>query len=359
MHNYNGRSLLEFCTLSKLEFADARLQRLTEWSATALGRKNLQISVASADASFRRYFRVHGELQTWIVMDAPPEKEDTTPFIKVSEMLVNAGVNAPEVLAQNLAEGYLLLSDLGSRTYLTALADREQAGGLYADAIDALVRMQIGCAPRVRELPPYDAALLKREVELFPDWFVMKHLGLTLAAAERAVLDSAFSILIDAALAQPRVFVHRDYHSRNLMATDRDAQGSNPGILDFQDAVHGPITYDLVSLLRDCYVAWPAEQVHGWLREFRSRAQSSGLDVGASEPEFVRWFDLMGMQRHLKAIGIFARLAHRDGKHGYLPDIPRTLNYIREVLPSYAKSSELRAFAELIEARIAPALGRT
>ncbi len=339
---------------------DVRLQRLTEWTAATLGHNDIRISVASADASFRRYFRAsHGRRtseRTWIVMDAPPEKEDSRPYINVAGMLADAGVNAPKVIAQNLAEGFLLLSDLGHCTYLATLAQTGSTGRsadlLYRDALTTLVRMQTGCASRVGELPAYDAALLKREMELFPKWFIGNHLGLTIDAAERGLFASVFAILTDSALEQPRVFVHRDYHSRNLMATDSAIHGPNPGVLDFQDAVWGPITYDLVSLLRDCYIAWPIERVHAWLCDYRDRARQAGLDVG-DDAQFLRWFDLMGVQRHLKAIGIFARLAHRDGKRGYLNDIPRTLNYIRAVLPAYP---EMQSLAQFIDMRIVPLL---
>jgi N-acetylmuramate 1-kinase len=341
---------------------DPRLRRLTDWTKQVLGRDDLDISVASADASFRRYFRVRGlagVADTRIVMDAPPDKEDIAPYVRVATMLVAAGVNAPRVLAQNSTEGFLLLDDLGNLTYLAALetlskpADTPRIGGLYGDALDALVKMQSGCDAGARALPHYDSALLKREMELFPEWFVNRHLGVALRSDDRALLDAAFAVLIDSALAQPRVFVHRDYHSRNLMVVEQAGHGRNPGVLDFQDAVYGPITYDAVSLLRDCYVAWPLERVHDWLREYRNAARQAGLDVGRSEDEWRRWFDLMGVQRHLKAIGIFARLWHRDGKQGYLKDIPRTLSYIRSVIPAYP---ELHGLGTLIESSILPAI---
>jgi N-acetylmuramate 1-kinase len=333
---------------------DLRLQQLTAWTCQVLARSDLSISVASADASFRRYFRAAtsgATPQTWIVMDAPPEKEDVGPFIKVAQMLVDAGINAPRVVAQNVDGGFLLLTDLGNSTYLTELKNDLRTDALYRDALIALVQMQSRCL-HARELPAYDAALLRREMDLFPEWFVGKHLGLTLDGAALAGLEKAFACLIDAALAQPKVFVHRDYHSRNLMISDSVEFGPNPGVLDFQDAVYGPITYDLVSLLRDCYVAWPLERVQGWVREYCALAGAARLDVG-SETECWRWFELMGVQRHLKAIGIFARLWHRDGKVGYLHDIPRTLQYIRAVAPRYA---ELQPLAQLIEAEIVPLL---
>jgi len=334
--------------------ADPRLEQLTDWVRATLANPNLAIEVASADASFRRYFRARGGDDTWIVMDAPPDKENVGPFIAVAEMLIAAGVNAPRIVARNLKLGFLLLSDLGSRTYLTALAQPDRVDTLYDDAMAALASMQAGCAPRVAELPAYDAELLRREMELFPEWFMRRHLDIDIDAPTRRVLDAAFERLIESALAQPRVFVHRDYHSRNLMTTIGEARlGGNPGVLDFQDAVYGPITYDLVSLLRDCYIAWPAEKVSAWASAYRQRAESKGLMSPVDEATWQRWFDLMGVQRHLKAIGIFARLWHRDGKPGYLGDIPRTLGYIRSVLPRYPEFKEL---SELIELRIVAAL---
>jgi len=334
--------------------ADPRLEQLTAWARTTLAQPGLGIEVASADASFRRYFRVRNGADTWIVMDAPPDKENVGPFIAVAEMLVAAGVNAPRILARNLEQGFLLLSDLGNRTYLAELGRQDRADALYEDALAALAGMQAGCAACVTGLPAYDAALLRREMELFPEWFVQRHLGVEVDTRMRNILDAAFERLIESALAQPRVFVHRDYHSRNLMATANDLRlGSNPGVLDFQDAVFGPITYDLVSLLRDCYVAWPPEKVSAWALGYRQRALTLGLMGPIDEAQWLRWFDLMGVQRHLKAIGIFARLWHRDGKPGYLADIPRTLSYVRAVLPQYP---EFEGLAELIDSRIVGAL---
>jgi len=322
--------------------AEARVVRLADWARQALRRPDLQVSVASADASFRRYFRMSspavGALDTWIVMDAPPEKEDVGPFIQVAKMLESAGVHAPRIVAENLSEGFLLLTDLGDRTYLAALAQRETAPRLYTDALRTLVAMQVGCARYGGELPPYDAAFLDTEMQLFPDWFLTKHLQLTLSDSMRADLVRSFAVVAESALAQPRVFVHRDYHSRNLMVLPGP---SNPGVLDFQDARYGPITYDLVSVLRDCYIEWPVARVHDWVREFRSLAVQAGL-TQAPEQEFLRWFDLMGVQRHLKVAGIFARLWHRDGKAGYLKDLPLTLHYLRSVLPGYPELESLR-----------------
>lgn len=332
---------------------DPRLAQLHSWVAELFGADDFTIAPASADASFRRYFRVARGERTWIAMDAPPDKEDMEPYIRIAGMLVAMGVNAPRVMERHVAQGFLLNCDLGSRTYLMALDAGVDPEPLYSDAIDALVRIQSRGHDEGRQLPPYDEALLRREMVLFPEWFCGRHLGLSLSDAESASLTQAFDALVASALVQPRVFVHRDYHSRNLMVGDGDRHGPNPGILDFQDAVYGPATYDLVSLLRDCYVAWPRERVHRWVRLFRERARVAGEPVGVDEREFLRWFDLMGVQRHLKAIGIFARLWHRDGKPGYLKDIPRTLNYVREVCADYPELSLLGAF---IEQRVAPAL---
>ncbi len=331
---------------------DARFQLLMQWLERLFGTADLAVTTASADASFRRYFRVIRGSESRIVMDAPPDKEDVGPFIRIAEMLEAIGVNAPHIHERNLDQGFLLLSDLGSRTYLADLEQDLNTEQLYADAIDALVRIQAGGMHHATRLPAYDAALLAREMSLFPDWFLGKHLGLALDPVEQRVLGQAFSLLSMAALEQPRVFVHRDYHSRNLMICERN---TNPGILDFQDAVSGPITYDLVSLLRDCYVAWPQERVTSWVQHYRERARAAGLDTGADAAEFTRWFDWMGMQRHFKAIGIFARLWHRDGKPGYLNDIPRTLNYVADVVARYP---EFAALNGLIEERIRPALQR-
>jgi aminoglycoside/choline kinase family phosphotransferase len=334
---------------------DPRLQRLGEWLAEIFGDRNSTIEPASADASFRRYFRITREDRTWIAMDAPPDKEDMRPYIAIAGMLNEIGVNAPRILEQNIAEGYLLNTDLGSRTYLAELADPEKAPRLYDDAIAALVRIQVRGQAYAETLPPYDAQLLQREMQLFPEWFCGRHMRIECSPEEQAGISRTFEVLAAAALAQPRVFVHRDYHSRNLMVGDGGRYGENPGILDFQDAVCGPITYDLVSLLRDCYVAWPLEQVRAWALDFRTRIAAAGLDAGKDERQFLEWFDLMGVQRHLKAIGIFARLWHRDGKPGYLKDIPRTLNYVYTVSAEYPQLAFLRRF---IAERILPHAAR-
>lgn len=332
---------------------DLRLEQLEHWLAKLFGTRDFQVTTASADASFRRYFRVTRGRDTWIAMDAPPAKEDMEAYIRIASMLVDVGVNAPRVLERNEEEGFLLNSDLGSQTYLMELAEQGDADRLYTDAIEALVRIQSRGADHAALLPPYDDALLRREMGLFPEWFCGRHLGLSLSGDDAAALAGVFDVLSAAALQQPRVFVHRDYHSRNLMVGDGARHGENPGILDFQDAVCGPVTYDLVSLLRDCYVAWPVERVRAWALQFRSAAQHAGVDVGAGTSEFLRWFDLMGVQRHLKAIGIFARLWHRDGKPGYLNDIPRTLKYVHDVSHSYGELQFLQSF---IDGQVLPAL---
>ena len=314
-----------------------REQLLREWLDEVLPTKPGRITPASSDASFRRYFRVWYNGQTRVVMDAPPDKEDCRPFVAIAQAMRGLGLNTPEVLAGDLDQGLLLLTDLGSRQYLPEL-DTHSAPGLYGDALEALARLQAGGDPATPLLPPYDSALLHREMELFREWFLGRLLGLEWTAEEQQILDQTFALLAANALEQPRVWVHRDYHSRNLMITDPD----NPGVLDFQDAVIGAITYDLVSLLRDCYVAWPREQVESWALDYRVRLRALGMRGLDDADQFLRWFDLMGVQRHLKATGIFARLHLRDGKPGYLHDIPRTLGYVLEVAGHYAELVDLQ-----------------
>ncbi|HEX9773231.1 MAG TPA: phosphotransferase [Steroidobacteraceae bacterium] len=328
---------------------DPRLRQLRTWLHDELRFGDFDLAPASADASFRRYFRVTRPGGSHVVMDAPPGKEDPAPYLRIAGMLAEIGVHAPRVLETNLAEGFLLLTDLGSTTYLMALEDRACAGALYGDAIEALVEIQVRGTRHAQSLPPYDEKLLRFEMSLFPDWLLGRHLGLALDAGERAMLARAMDVLCECALSQPRVFVHRDYHSRNLMV----CPDANPGILDFQDAVHGPSTYDLVSLLRDCYIDWPAGRVNTWVRDYRRRAADAGLDVGADEAQFARWFDMVCVQRHLKTSGIFCRLWHRDGKPGYLDDIPRTLEYVRDAASRHA---ELGGLLALIDERVLPRL---
>jgi N-acetylmuramate 1-kinase len=321
--------------------SDSRLALLTRWVMDDLGFAGGLLEPASADASFRRYFRLIRGGDSYIVMDAPPEKEDMAPFVHIAQMLARIGLNVPVVMARDMRQGLLLLSDLGSRLYLDDLAALKDAGPLYADALGALIRMQTRGGAAARALPPYDAALLLREMELMPEWFLGRHLGLDCGGAERGLLDRLFAALVENASAQPHTFVHRDYHSRNLLVTAQ----ANPGILDFQDAVYGPVTYDLVSLLKDCYIAWPAARVNDWLLQYRAQLEDAGFALGAGEQEFVRWFDLMGLQRHIKVLGIFARLYYRDAKAGYLKDLPRVLAYTRAAASLYP---ETREFADYI-----------
>lgn len=321
-----------------------RLAEIEDWLRRGQGWEGVRLAPASSDASFRRYWRAGHDGVSHIVMDAPPEHEDCGPWLKVGAALSAIGLNVPRVLAQDLTRGFVLMGDLGSQSYLAAL-HAASVERLYGDALSALAVLQ-AAGPGEGELPPYDHALLHREMALFRDWYLLKHRGLVLTAADEALLADSFRWLAEAALAQPRVCVHRDYHSRNLMVTP----AHNPGILDFQDAVFGPVTYDLASLLKDCYIAWPRARVLDWVRGYHELALQSGIldpeSPQADAARFIRDFDLMGVQRHLKASGIFARLYHRDGKPGYLPDIPRTLDYILEVAPLYPELGPLAALIE-------------
>ena len=306
----------------------------------ALGAGRFDVRPASADASFRRYFRITVDHQSVIAMDAPPDKGDMHPYVAMARRFHALGLNVPEVLAENHALGFFIISDLGERIYLRDL-NEQTVERLYGDAMGALVVLQAGTFSHAAEkfLPDYDESLFLREMEVFREWYLGRHLGLKLTAGQQAVLDEAYARLANAALSQPRAWVHRDYHSRNLMVTTLN----NPGILDFQDAVLGPVTYDLVSLLRDCYIAWPRARVEDWVKGYHELARQSGIPVGDDDTQFLRWFDLMGVQRHLKAAGIFARLNHRDGKPGYLADIPRTLGYVHEVSARYPLLQPLNA----------------
>ncbi len=323
-----------------------RLALLRRWLDGELGMAGFDIEPASADASFRRYFRITFDGKSSIVMDAPPDKEDIRPFVRIGRQLHAIGLNVPEILAENLDQGFLLLGDLGSRQYLDELNDKS-VDRLYGDAMGALVVLQAR-GPGADELPPYDRQLLWQEMALFSDWLMQKHLGITLDISTALLINETFALLAESALEQPAVCVHRDYHSRNLMVCE-----NNPGILDFQDAVHGPVTYDLASLLRDCYIAWPRERVEAWVLGYHDMAVEEGILSERQEARFLRWFDLMGVQRHLKASGIFARLNHRDGKSGYLKDIPRTLGYVVEVSARYP---ELHPFLNLLEEHVMPEL---
>ena len=326
-----------------------RLEQLVTWLSDQPGLRPDTLEQVAGDASFRRYYRVaDADGVTRIVMDAPPEHEDCRPFVDVTSRLETAGVHVPHIHAQDLDQGFLLLEDLGDIQYLDRL-DQKSAARLYADALDALVTFQAS-APS-DGLPPYDEALLRFEMELFREWLCARHLGLELDVQENRMLDAVFTRLVDNALGQPQLFVHRDYHSRNLMLTASDS----PGIIDFQDAVRGPITYDLVSLLKDAYIRWPLEQVDRWVAEYAERALHASLVDEAQALQFQRWFDLMGLQRHIKVAGIFARLYRRDGKAGYLADIPLVLDYIIEMAERYP---EFFGLADLITLRVRPDLQR-
>jgi hypothetical protein len=327
---------------------DPRLRLLQRWVREDLGFDPAQVAPASADASFRRYFRVTRGDESFIVMDAPPGREDLGPYLAVTRLLAGLDLNVPWVLARDEANGLLLLTDLGTRLYLPELVSVAAAAPLYADAFAALLRMQTAGRASAAQLPPYDEPLLRRELQLFPDWFLAQHLREPPGPAEEAMLQRLFATLVDAALAQPQTFVHRDFHSRNLMVTP----ARNPGIIDFQDAVRGPVTYDLVSLLKDCYVAWPAAQVRDWALQFREQLLAGGFPLAAGADTFLRWFDLMGLQRHVKVLGIFCRLCYRDGKARYLADLPRVLDYASAAAAAYPETGEFAAF---LEERVRPA----
>lgn len=329
---------------------DDRQQQLSQWLSTALQQADFNLTVASADASFRRYFRVHlasaylGH-HTLIAMDAPPPQEDCTPFVKIAKQFLDAGLNVPKVIAQDLTHGFLLLSDLGNDTYLQHL-NNETAQMLYGDATNALIKLQL--ASKSHDLPPYDEALLTREMQLFPDWYVGKHLGKTLNAEQQGWLQQTFTALNKNILSQGQVSVHRDYHSRNLMVTHENT----PGILDFQDAVHGAITYDLVSLLKDAYIQWDEEQVIDMAVRYWEPAKKAGLPVAHDFSEFYRDFEWMGAQRHIKVLGIFARLYHRDGKDGYLKDMPLVMHYLRKVCERYVELRPMLRLLDALEGRV-------
>jgi len=310
-----------------------RKEQLTQWLSRLYPEETFTLAPASADASFRRYFRASFADRTLIVMDAPPQHEDCKPFLHVGKLFEDAGVQVPHVYAQDLAQGFLLLSDLGNTTYLQAFK-QDSAGPLYAAATDALIKIQL--ASREHELPAYDAALLRRELDLFPEWYIAKHLGVTLSEKQKNKLEEVFGRIIANNLAQPKVYVHRDYHSRNLMRIENPGPNQlSPGILDFQDAVYGPITYDLASLFKDAYVKWEEPEIIDWLIRYWEKARAADLPVHADFGEFYRDYEMMGAQRHIKVLGIFARLYHRDGKNGYLKDIPLVMDYLRHACVRY------------------------
>ena len=327
---------------------DQRLQALCAWLepclASLFARRGwgavpeAELIPASSDASFRRYFRWQSADRSLIVMDAPPPQENCRPFVDIAALLAEAGLHVPEVLAQDLDRGFLLLGDLGRQTYLDVI-DEHNADALFADAIQALLALQ--ALPTTAPLPRYDEALLRRELQLFPEWYVQRHLGHAFSPAQQRLWERSCLRLVHAALAQPTVVVHRDYMPRNLMISE-----PNPGVLDFQDAVIGPVTYDITSLFKDAFLSWPEARVQGWLQDYWKSARAAGIPVQDSFEEFQRASDLMGLQRHLKVIGIFARICHRDGKPRYLADVPRFFAYIETVL---ARRPELAELQELLQ----------
>ncbi len=330
-------------SISAQNSSDPRMISLLEWLET-LPEFHLDIQTvqpASSDASFRRYFRVDSPNSSYIVMDAPPDKEKVEPFIHVADIFGQSGVAVPKVVAKDIQRGFLLLSDLGVTTYLNELSE-ENANGLYLDAIDALIRIQSISEPDI--LPDYDRAALLREMNLFPEWYVGKHLNYQMSEKQLTDLDKIFKLILANNLSQPQVYVHRDYHSRNLMCLGQ--KDNNPGILDFQDALFGPITYDLVSLLKDAYIEWDEEKVLDWVIRYWEKAKRIGLPVNPDIDLFYKDFEFMGIQRHLKVLGIFARLYHRDGKQAYLDDIPLVLKYAGKTAHRY---SELAPLARLLD----------
>ena len=358
-------------TLTHQEPAMQRLQQLTQWLHSQFPDSSFDLAPASADASFRRYFRAtFADGQTRIVMDAPPQHENCRPFLHIGKLFEDAGTHVPHVYAQDLEQGFLLLSDLGNTTYLQAL--EENAGNareLYDAATDALIRIQL--ASRETELPLYDEALLRRELNLFPEWYIARHLNYTLDEKQSAKLETVFQRILQNNLAQPRVYVHRDYHSRNLMVTEPNGHArfphlnplpqageeanekdnflSSPGILDFQDAVYGPITYDLASLFKDAYIRWDEEQIIDWLIRYWEKARKAGLPVHQDFADLYRDYEWMGVQRHIKVLGIFARLYHRDGKEGYLKDMPLVMDYLRRACARYIDLKPLLNLLDVLE----------
>jgi len=321
-----------------------RHKLLLQWVRNALNDASLEVHPASSDASFRSYLRTQSRGTSFVIMDAPPEREDTGPWLDIDARLRAVSLSAPEVMAVNREDGFILMSDLGETNYLDVL-NAETVDELYRDAINAIHGMQTRIKPA--GLPDYDAPRLQAELDLFPEWFLHRHLGISLGASEKLIIGRVFQKLIDSALEQPQVFVHRDFHSRNLMCLGTN----NPGIIDFQDAVRGPITYDLVSLLRDCYIQWPQEKVLAWVNHYRDRLARASL-IEEKELRFKRWFDWMGLQRHIKVLGIFCRLCYRDGKPGYLKDLPLTLHYVLEVA---GRNKDLGPFAQWLREKIGDA----
>jgi len=330
--------------------ADHRLAALNDWISGIIEVAGCEPTPASSDASFRRYFRLQNRLESFIVMDAPPAAEDCLSFVRIAGYLEAMQLTAPRIIEADIENGFLLISDLGNEQYLSCLeSNPERAENLYADAIEALLCMQRRGAAYQASLPSYDETLLRFELSIFRDWLCSAHLNLNLSDDDEQHWQACCDVLVDNAMRQPQIFVHRDYHSRNLMVMEQ----GNPGILDFQDALEGPLTYDLVSLLKDCYVRWPADQVRRWALTYH-RKLSEVTRERIDEQQFCRYFELMGVQRHLKAAGIFCRLSHRDGKPAYLDDVPRTLSYIVELGSRY---DELNFLVPLIRDRVLPSWG--
>jgi hypothetical protein len=338
---------------------DPRLSLIRTWLTRDLGWRVGSIKVASADASFRRYFRIsRGDVDpagwapkadTLIVMDAPPGKEDIAPYLKISSLLEQAGAHVPHVHASDVRRGFIAMEDLGDTQYLSVLKAGRGVDKLYGDALTTLANIQVRGIRAAQQLAPYDREPLERELNLMPEWFLGRHLGLELTPEERALITVTNEILINEAMLQPQVFVHRDFHSRNLMLLQR----GGPGVIDFQDALRGPIGYDLVSLLKDCYISWSRERVERWVKGYRRVLGNLGANVGDSEYQFLRWFDLIGVQRHIKVLGIFCRLWYRDGKPGYLGDLPLVFEYVRDACRRYP---ELVEFERWLAWRVAPLL---
>ena len=341
---------------------DPRLTLIRTWLTRDLGWRIGRISVASADASFRRYFRVsRGDVDpaawapkadTLIIMDAPPGKEDIAPYLKVSSLLEQAGAHVPHVHASDARRGFVAMEDLGDTQYLSVLKTGRGVDKLYGDALATLANIQVRGLRASEQLAPYDRDPLERELNLMPEWFLIKHFGLELTPEERALITVTNEILINEALLQPQVFVHKDFHSRNLMVLPH-SKGGGPGVIDFQDALRGPVGYDLVSLLKDCYISWSRERVERWVKGYRRVLGNLGANVGDSEYQFLRWFDLIGVQRHIKVLGIFCRLWYRDGKPGYLGDLPLVFDYVRDACRRYP---ELVEFERWLSWRVAPLL---
>lgn len=324
------------------------VERLAQWTRTQLQARGWpgagdKLQALSGDAGFRTYYRV-ATVPPLIAVHAPPATESASVFVSLARYLRDQGIHTPEVLAFDAEQGFLLLEDLGSRHLLDELTTAT-VDTLYAEAMMVLLRLQQVAPPT--DLPAYDRPLLRREMALFSEWFVPQLLGHSLSDAELTLLDDVFTVLEDSALDQPQVLVHRDFHSRNLMVRD----GAAPGVIDFQDAVRGPVTYDLVSVLRDCYVRWPDAKVERWAVTYADMAVDVGIMDAVCEHTFMRWFDLMGLQRHIKVLGIFARLWLRDGKSAYLNDLPLVLRYTLEVARKYP---EFAAFAAWFETVLLP-----